>query len=516
MDDVLWTPGEDLALVWPGGVVMLPAEVSDDAATAIWRVARTGADLGVLLQQLTDALGVSLLSMPMFAIVLISEGRAQVAVRGDWVVEVEAADGRHVVRGSGITTWSEQSIDTAHGVTLGRRLPVEGTTLPVVSGVVRASAVSTFPRPSLDGVTPGEPVPDAEPIEDDSPARDDLLAEHDGPSVAVPAPADDSAADDVSPVEEPAGPSTWIGESSGDPSDDDAASAEDASAVEELAVPDEAAASQEAAAPREDPTPEMEPTPEADPTASWEADPTARWNAVVDPDAEEPGSAGAETSVASEHSVVTAAADGEPELISAVPGRERPRGMEQAGPVAAAAPDPDFADHDGATVVDFKLPEGVHLPPPSGEATVLALVCPVGHPNRPHVRDCRVCSAPLVGGVPQEVSRPALGRVRSSTGEEIPLTGPILVGRSPRASRFTGTTVPRLLALPFPHVSSSHAEIRLEGWSVFAVDLNSRNGTYLRRRDEPPVRVTEPPLMLQHGDILDFGHGVRLTFEDLP
>lgn len=114
------------------------------------------------------------------------------------------------------------------------------------------------------------------------------------------------------------------------------------------------------------------------------------------------------------------------------------------------------------------------------------------------------------------MTRPPLGRVRSSTGEDIPLTGPILVGRSPRASRFTGTTVPRLLALPFPHVSSSHAEIRLEGWSVFVVDLNSRNGTYLRRRDEPPVRVTEPPLMLQHGDILDFGHGVRLTFEDLP
>ncbi len=104
MDDFLWTKGEDLALVWPGGIVMLPSDVPHEAATSVWQVARDGADLGAILQHLTDVLGVSLLAMPMFAIVLVSDDRARVAVRGDWGVEMDAGDGRHLVRGSGITT----------------------------------------------------------------------------------------------------------------------------------------------------------------------------------------------------------------------------------------------------------------------------------------------------------------------------------------------------------------------------------------------------------------------------
>ena len=146
MDDFLWTKGEDLALVWPGGIVMLPSDVPHEAATSVWQVARDGADLGAILQHLTDVLGVSLLAMPMFAIVLVSDDRARVAVRGDWGVEMDAADGRHLVRGSGITTWSEQSFEDVVDITLGRDLTTEGAELPIVSGVVRVARVTTRPR----------------------------------------------------------------------------------------------------------------------------------------------------------------------------------------------------------------------------------------------------------------------------------------------------------------------------------------------------------------------------------
>ena len=542
MDDFWWTRGDDLALVWPGGVVMLPGEVADETATEVWRLAHTGVELGALLQRLTEALGVSLLSMPMFAIALVSDGRAHVAVRGDWSVEVDVADGRRTVRGSGITTWSEQCIDNASGVTLGRQFPVGGAALPIVSGVVRAA-----------GVTGGRRFVATECHADAEEAQDEGAV----PVVSGVSPASLAGVlhmpDDAGPVPISDSPSSQGGDASASAVEVELGLAadfpRDADSAPDGGVgsPSSGAASQLDA---DEPDPgwpagAADPVPSsgADPTVAWDADPTARWTAAVEADEAEPGeeaasvgddsvvslnaveappevAAAASTSSGTLHAALThellEMAAPEADVISSVPGRERNRVPGVALSVSSHTPTAEFVDHDGATVVDFRLPDGVLPAPATGDAPVLALVCPSGHTNRPHVVDCRVCSVSLSGAVPQEVPRPPLGRVRSSTGEVIPLTGPVLVGRSPRASRFTGTTVPRLLALPFPHVSSSHAEIRLEGWSVFAVDLNSRNGTYLRRRDEPPVRVTEPPLMLQHGDVLDFGHGVRLTFEDLP
>lgn len=490
MDDFLWTKGEDLALVWPGGIVMLPSDVPHEAATSVWQVARDGADLGAILQHLTDVLGVSLLAMPMFAIVLVSEDRARVAVRGDWGVEMDAADGRHLVRGSGITTWSEQSFEDVVGITLGRDLTAEGAELPIVSGVVRVARVTTRPR---RGVLEEQRLSD-DPEGDAVDARQLLVEPAASLNEVVEAswasPSDDPVPD--VPVEEQLNL--------------EAAPLEDESVPEGDKEPDgELDDSLEHEGEQADPS---DADADAD-TPAGDPDPTARWATSLDADdLERPESA------AGAAATLTVSVP-DSDVIASVPGRERQPGPHELAPGLAHVRVDEFVDHDGATVVDFRLPAGL-IPTGVDGGTVLALVCPAGHPNRPHERTCRSCSAALVGGVPQEVTRPPLGRVRSSTGEDIPLTGPILVGRSPRASRFTGTTVPRLLALPFPHVSSSHAEIRLEGWSVFVVDLNSRNGTYLRRRDEPPVRVTEPPLMLQHGDILDFGHGVRLTFEDLP
>lgn len=191
---------------------------------------------------------------------------------------------------------------------------------------------------------------------------------------------------------------------------------------------------------------------------------------------------------------------------------------------ASSAPPrlPDDGDHDGNTVLrmpsepddsaDPDRPTG----PAGGEGVeVRGIVCPQGHANPAHRPNCFRCEAALTGpSVP--LRRPALGRVIASDGEVIDLAGPVIAGRNPRASRVQGPLLPRLLALPHPHVSSNHLEVTLEDWKVLARDLHSTNGTLLRRRGEPPVRLPETAQLLVSGDVLDLGHGVHLTFEDLP
>ncbi|MCF6378470.1 FHA domain-containing protein [Nocardioides KLBMP 9356] len=76
--------------------------------------------------------------------------------------------------------------------------------------------------------------------------------------------------------------------------------------------------------------------------------------------------------------------------------------------------------------------------------------------------------------------------------------------------------MPRLLPLPHSHVSGTHLEIRLEGWSVMVADLGSTNGTFLQRPGQPTVRVSETPQLLHSDDVVQLGHGVDLRFEALP
>lgn len=109
-----------------------------------------------------------------------------------------------------------------------------------------------------------------------------------------------------------------------------------------------------------------------------------------------------------------------------------------------------------------------------------------------------------------------LGRAVLASGRMIELRGPVIVGREPEAKRITDGPVPELVALPHNHISRNHVRLVPEGWQVLAVDLHSKNGTLLRRPGQPPARLPERPVPLRSGDVLDFGHGVLITLEDLP
>ena len=221
----------------------------------------------------------------------------------------------------------------------------------------------------------------------------------------------------------------------------------------------------------------------------------------------------------------TAPAAPSPSFISGVPSRSSyastPPPAPPVPPVQAEAVVDDGPEHhDGHTM--FEAPDSTELdaylsdaPPAAGADSVLGVTCPAGHGNPTHRTECRVCGQRLTGESVR-FARPGLGWLHTSAGESIELVQNVLAGRNPRASRIQGTVMPRLLPLPHSHVSGTHLEIRLEGWSVMVADLGSTNGTFLQRSGQPTVRISETPQLLQSDDVVQLGHGVDLRFEALP
>ncbi|WP_284291946.1 FHA domain-containing protein [Luteimicrobium album] len=240
-------------------------------------------------------------------------------------------------------------------------------------------------------------------------------------------------------------------------------------------------------------------------------------------------------------------------------------GVPQDLPSASAPVDPDGPDgfdHDGHTVMGssvsdlravaaaaaaqlaasselpaFSAPPAPPAPsgPPAaapGEQPVagpqlVARLCVSGHANPPSRERCAVCGLALSGET-RAVARPALGRVRVTIGEGgepqvLPLDRPLVVGRRPRSPKGANQggegALHRIVTVPSPQqdISRSHVEVRLEGWNVLAVDLNTTNGTTLLRPGQTPLRMHPgDPLLVVSGDVVDLGDGVALAFEDVP
>lgn len=121
---------------------------------------------------------------------------------------------------------------------------------------------------------------------------------------------------------------------------------------------------------------------------------------------------------------------------------------------------------------------------------------------------------PMPAAATAPTSAPALV---VSTGQRCVLDRSAVVGRKPRVLHATGT-VPNLITVPSPQqdISRSHVELRVDGTDVLAVDLDTMNGTKLLRTGQEPVRLhPNQATLLVHGDRLDLGDGVVLSFEGL-
>lgn len=183
-------------------------------------------------------------------------------------------------------------------------------------------------------------------------------------------------------------------------------------------------------------------------------------------------------------------------------------------------PDDDPA-HDGMTIAasDLRKLRGGSVEgddPSAGVAglvgpSVLAITCTVGHANAPHAMSCRVCGVPLDQQSPVRMPRPVIGKFVFESGEEVAVDRTILIGRSPKVTGLVPDGhPPELVAVESPNkdVSRTHLEVRIEGWSVLAVDLNSANGTIVSSPGRPAQR-------LRPGEpfILGIGSTIRLADE---
>lgn len=185
-----WTPGGYPAAVTERGIFVL--EPGHEAlAQRFWELMLDGADLSVLLQELTSAFAANLASLPSFVAIIDEAGGAHIAVRGAFEVVVDGPEGPTSVAGGNVITWSEYRFRTHSGWRIAT--PVDGlapqetpwqalsAVLPVstlASGTVGevgsagaspvVSRVESEDRPGL-----GEadvPAPSATPIDEAGPA----------------------------------------------------------------------------------------------------------------------------------------------------------------------------------------------------------------------------------------------------------------------------------------------------------------------------------------------------------
>jgi hypothetical protein len=121
--------------------------------------------------------------------------------------------------------------------------------------------------------------------------------------------------------------------------------------------------------------------------------------------------------------------------------------------------------------------------------SVPAVRCPQGHLNPPQTEYCRVCSAPVPPQASFQAPQPVLGVLRLSTGGDIRLDRDVFLGREPEPAEHRRAENPHVLRLPSPgnDISRDHLEVRLVGWRVMVVDLDSTNGTSVI----PPSGVPE-------------------------
>jgi hypothetical protein len=124
-------------------------------------------------------------------------------------------------------------------------------------------------------------------------------------------------------------------------------------------------------------------------------------------------------------------------------------------------------------------------------------------------------------GIPGQPPAPAVTRAVAtlvfSSGDNVEVDRPVLVGRAPEARRFASGDQPRLVAVPSPQqeISSTHLEIRpgtgADHGTAVVTDLGSTNGTVLVQPGLPPEEL-RPGIAVQliPGAIIDLGDGVTI------
>ncbi len=147
-----------------------------------------------------------------------------------------------------------------------------------------------------------------------------------------------------------------------------------------------------------------------------------------------------------------------------------------------------------------------------GRVDVEGILCSRGHFNNPKSSYCMVCGMSLLHLTPHPVvrPRPTLGFIVFDDGASFGLDRSYVIGREPSAGDNPDA---ELLVIHDNNdtLSRTHAELRLDGWTVQIVDLGSTNGTYVwdAQNDRWNQLTAGHPIELQSGETVALG---RRTF----
>lgn len=482
---IAYAPGTALLVAGGGALAVLPGGTPADLVELVWsRLDRADDPLAAVLDSLSCAFGMSMSSIPAFAVLAPSTGGVRIVLRGELVADVAAADGERRLRPDGAQPWSEWTIAEPERVSLELSWGGAAPSLPLASGVALAGAVAlvreadahaepeTAPRP--EPIPGPAPVPTPEPIPEPEPSP-----------VPSPAPAPEHT---ILPVD-----------------------ADGDGLVDEPDAPSRAPAApapHTAAAPTPQPPAAPAPQPAAAPEHPVEA-PLSEATAFPPEETELP--------VADE---TAAPSDDLDDLLgdTVVLPRDRSAAQHTAARLPSLAfghPDPRLGEHDGRTVLPAEVPRpgiGDHDGRTVAARDVAALRAGMGR-GLDAVREGTDQPVPTPRAAP--VVRP---RVVVSNGVVVELDRPVIIGRRPRSTRTGGADMPHLVAVESPQhdISRNHVEIRAEDDSVIVVDLHSTNGTTLwRDGDDQRLHPGEQTVLIP-GDTLDLGDGITVSFEDLP
>lgn len=148
----------------------------------------------------------------------------------------------------------------------------------------------------------------------------------------------------------------------------------------------------------------------------------------------------------------------------------------------------------------------------NGRVEVEGILCSRGHFNNPRSAYCMVCGMSLLHLTPDPVvrPRPTLGFIVFDDGASFGLDRSYIIGREPSPAHDRDA---ELLVVHDNNdtLSRTHAELRLDGWTVQIIDLGSTNGTYVwdAQNDRWNQLTAGHPIELQSGETVALG---RRTF----
>ena len=124
--------------------------------------------------------------------------------------------------------------------------------------------------------------------------------------------------------------------------------------------------------------------------------------------------------------------------------------------------------------------------------TIRGVECSDGHLTNPRRSTCTTCGIPVAADAPEKQGvRPSLGTLTFDDGASLSIDRPAAIGADVAAGYSINDELATIVRLDdgIGGVDSLHMEVRLSGWNVEIVDMESAGGTYTLQGKERHTRT---------------------------